>query len=51
MNLLIHTKNDAVIPAKAGIQMIKDFPHMWDDIMVLFALRSILLTGCRPSPG
>ncbi len=39
MNLLIRAKSNAVIPAKAGIQMIKNFPRTWDDIMVLSASR------------
>ncbi len=30
-----------VIPAKAGIQMIKNFPRKWDNIMVLSASRRI----------
>jgi hypothetical protein len=29
-----------VIPAKAGIQLVDEFPRKWDNIMVLSASRS-----------
>ncbi|OHC82655.1 MAG: hypothetical protein A3J99_05575 [Sideroxydans sp. RIFOXYD2_FULL_59_7] len=39
---LINHQKIHVIPAKAGIQMINNFPRKWGNNMVLSALRPIL---------
>jgi hypothetical protein len=39
-----------VIPVKAGIQMVNEFPRQWDNIMNLSASRNFLIAGFRPAP-